>query len=199
MAGNKEQRIKEMLGFGIAQETVANSLGLTPGYISQLMSNEEFADSVAQLRMLHEVAPTKRDLSYDSLEDKLLETMHDMVDNGRFHKPEQVLHALRVSNGMIRRGNHAVSQNKPAAVVINLSLPSSVRDHFIPDLAGRAAAKDRFVTNRKGEVIEVDGQTTITMDSKTLVKQIIDQKKAEGGSENEGDFTKLENQIQRVG
>lgn len=191
----KEQRIKEMLGFGIAQETVANSLGLTPGYISQLMSNEEFADSVAQLRMLHEVAPTKRDLSYDSLEDKLLEAMHDMVDNGRFHKPEQVLHALRVSNGMIRRGNHAVSQNKPASVVINLSLPAAVRDKFIPGMD----QKERFITNRKGEVIEVNGQTTITMDSKTLVKQIIDQKKAEGGSDNEGDFTKLENQIQRVG
>jgi hypothetical protein len=189
---SKDQRIKEMLGFGISQEAVANAVGVTPGYISQLMSDESFEAAVADLKITHTVAATQRDLSYDALEDKLLVTMHDMVDQGRFQKPEQVLHALRVSNGMVRRGSGVQQASKPLSVVVNLSLPGIVRDRFIPD-----ASKERFVTNRKGEVIEVNGQTTVTMDSKQLVKQIIDSKK-EGG-QDEGDFTKLGNQIQRVG
>lgn len=191
--GNKEQRIKEMLGFGISQEAVANAVGVTPGYISQLMSQEDFASSVADLKITHTVAATQRDLSYDALEDKLLHTMHDMVDQGRFQKPEQVLMALRTSNQMIRRGQTSNSPSKQMAVVINLQLPRAIRDHFIPDMT----KKETFKTNSNGEVIEVNGHTTVTMGSKQLVKQIIDQKK-EGG-QDEGDFTKLSNQIQRVG
>lgn len=192
MAGNKDQRIKEMLGFGISQEATANAVGVSPSYISQLMSDESFEASVAELKITHTVAATQRDLSYDALEDKLLVTMHDMVDQGRFQKPEQVLHALRVSNQMTRRGSGIQTGSKPLSVVVNLSLPGIVRDRFIPD-----SSKERFITNRKGEVIEVNGQTTVTMDSKVLVKQIKDARK-EGG-QDEGDFTQLENQIQRVG
>lgn len=191
--GNKDQRIKEMLGFGISQEATANAVGVTPSYISQLMSDESFSASVADLKITHTVASTKRDLSYDSLEDKLLEKMHDMVDQGRFQKPEQVIHALRVSNQMIRRGGGNAAPSKQLSVVVELQLPQIVRDRFIPG----ASSRERFITNRNGEVIEVNGQTTITMDSKQLVKQIIDSKK-EGG-QDEGDFAKLSNQIQRVG
>lgn len=191
--GHKDQRIKEMLGFGIKQESVANAVGCDPSYISQLMSQEDFASEVAELKINHTVAATQRDLSYDALEDKLLETMHDMVDNGRFQKPEQVLMALRTSNQMIRRGSRNDNPAKQLSVVVNLSLPKVVRDRYIPDMSG---GSESFKTNTRGEVIEVNGHTTVTMGSKQLVGQIIESKK-EGGKD-EGDFAKLSNQIQRI-
>lgn len=192
MASHKDQRIKEMLGFGIKPESVANAIGCDPSYISQLMSIEAFAEEVAELRIKHQTAATERDLSYDALEDKLLSTMHDMVDHGRFQKPEQVLMALRVSNQMIRRGNSNAGQPKQLSVVVSLELPKVVRDRFIP--GGPAGDKAIDITP-SGEVVRVNGQTMVTMPSGQLVSQI--RKDRKEGGQDEGNFAQLEGQIQR--
>lgn len=190
---SKDQRIKEMLGYGIKPESVANAIGCEPSYVSQLMSREDFAGEVAELRINHSIADTERDLSYDALEDKLLKEMHEMVDHGRFQKPEQVLMALRVSNQMIRRGGKANGPARQLNVVVELSLPKIVRDRFIPNASGDTKMID---ITPSGEVVKVNGQTMVTMPSGQLVNQIRQERK-EGGKD-EGDFAKLEGQIQRV-
>ena len=179
MAG-KEQRIKEMLGSGLSSETVASAIGVTPSYVSQLLANETFYDEVVELRSKSQMAHTIRDVSIDSLEDKLIDTLHTMVDDGRFIKPGEALMAFRVINGAHRRGEKVRQSTPSSGQVVNLTIPVAVKTHIS--------------INSKGEVIEVNGQTLVTMPSQQLVKQIADRK----GETDEGAFTQLGKTIQRI-
>lgn len=178
---NKDERIKLLLGSGLKAEIVASTVGVDPSYISQLMAIEEFADEVILLRSKNAVAHTERDLSWDGLEDKLISQLHDMVDDGRFSKPEQVLMAVRVANGAVRRGQKIAPDSGPSSVVVNLQLPPVV--------------KHLFTLTNKGEVVDVNGQTMITMGSGQLIEQISKQK----GETDEGNFTKLGKSLLKVG
>lgn len=177
---HKEDKIKSMLGAGLSAETVASAVGVDPSYISQLLSDETFSNEVIELRSKSLIAHTARDLSLDSLEDKAITQLDDMLQEGRFNKPGDMLNFLRVVNGAKRRGNPVVHSVNPVNTVINLTLPSVV--------------KQRFIVSNKGEVLEVNGQTLVTMSSSQLVKQISDQR----GEDNEGDFNKLGRSIQKV-
>jgi transcriptional regulator with XRE-family HTH domain len=177
---NKDIRIKEMLGTGLSSETVASAIGVDPSYISQLLSDENFFSEVAELRSKHLIAHTTRDLSIDSLEDKLISTLHEMVDDARFMKPADALHAFRVINGAHRRGERVRPTEGKAGTVVNIQIPVAVKTHI--------------QLNSKNEVLEVNGQTLVTMPSGQLIDQIAQQK----GEQGEGAFTKLGKAIQRI-
>lgn len=181
MTNTKEDRIKEFLGTGLTQVQAARAIGVDESYVSQLMAVAEFREAVEDMRGTSLLAKTRRDLTYDSIEDKLAETLDEMIDQGRFSKPEEVLVALKTVNQLTRRGtNIEPGRDINQGEIVKLQLPQVI--------------KNKIVLNTKGVVIQVGDQSMLTMGSKQLVREIIDNRKP--GIENETDFGKLEKQIQ---
>jgi hypothetical protein len=72
-----QAKILDMLGNGLSPEVVSSALGISPSYISQLVSTEEFSRQVAELRFINLQANTVRDRKYDSLEDQLTDKLQN--------------------------------------------------------------------------------------------------------------------------
>lgn len=173
---SQADRIKALLGHGLSNQIVANTVGVEPSYVSQLMADEQFAEEVMMLRIQSLANATERDKSWDSLEQKLLGTLHEHVDNKMFYKPMDVLRALAVTNAAKRRGvasPEALTTHKP---VVTLTIPATVIRQYKKTV--------------EGEVVEIetaDGEkkSLITMQSATLMKNLADQKSGRSGIDYE--------------
>lgn len=157
MAINKEQ-VKELLGSGLGPEVVASAVGCDVSYISQLLSDEAFASEVATLRTVALTANSKRDLSLNAIEDKLITKLSEAVEENAFYKPKDLLHAVAVINRAVRRGAPVSHAGAVVNTVIQLQLPAPVIQ--------------RFITSRTNEVIEVDGNTMVTMPAHQLLRNL---------------------------
>lgn len=161
-----EEKIRELLGNGLSNEVVANAVGVTPSYVSQLMSREDFHAEVVALRTRTLTAATSRDRSWDTLEDKLMDKLTDLVESGMgFYKPNELLRALAVANKAVRRGNSPTDSFVVNKTIVNLTLPTVVVQHY--------------KKNSQGEVIEVtnqDGntQTLTTMPAAALMQSLVE-------------------------
>lgn len=165
MSGTAE-RIKELLGSGLSNEVVANAVGVTPSYISQLMADTEFSAEVVAKRTQTLTGATVRDRSWDGIEDRLLEKLSSNVDNGLIYKTTDLLRALSVVNGAKRRGaqqNGSITMNK---TVVTLTMPTVVLHNY--------------KKNHNGEVIEVSNEngetkTLVTMPAMALMRKLTEQ------------------------
>lgn len=152
-------RILELLGTGLSPEIVASAAGVTPSYISQLLSEESFSKQVTQLRFDNLQAASTRDRAYDDIEDKLIEKMRDLLP--MMYKPLEVLRAITVINGAKRRGAAAPENIHINNTVVNLTIPNQILQ--------------RFIVNATNQVVEVSGnemtnsQTLVTMPSSQLL------------------------------
>lgn len=156
-SANSDQ-IKELLGSGLSNDVVASVVGVTPSYISQLLSDAAFSEEVLALRVISLTANTTRDRSLDSLEDKLIAKAHEIVDSSQIYKPLDVVRTLIAVNGMKRRGVPVKETIPASTVTVNLVLPRKV--------------VNQFTITPQGEVIEAEGQTLVTMPATTLLKQL---------------------------
>lgn len=145
-------KILEMLGNGLSPEVASSALGVSPGYISQLVSTEEFARQVAELRFTNLQANTARDRRYDSLEDKLADKLQDLLP--MMFKPMEVIRALATINSLKRRGATAPENTVINQTIVQLTLP--------------AALTSRFVTDSANQVVAVGDQDLITIKSTQL-------------------------------
>lgn len=165
MAFDKNQ-IKELLGTGLSNEIVATAIGCDPSYISQLMADEHFAGEVVALRTKALTEYNRRDGDINELEDITLEKLKEVLPT--LYKPADVLRAFNVINNAKRRGVPATQNITVNNQVVNLVLP--------PILVRQ------FVTDSRNEVVEVDGQTLVTMPSSSLLKHL-----AERGKDGDGE------------
>lgn len=157
MAVSKD-KIQQLLGQGLSTEIVASAVGCEPSYVSQLMGDEEFAAKVTSMRAASLLANTRRDDKIGDIEEKLVDRLADLVDGGLIYKARDVLHAAAVVNRMQRRGAGAPQHLHMQQTVVQLNLP--------------AVALSKFVTTPKGEVIEADGQTLVTMPAHQLLRKL---------------------------
>lgn len=157
-----KRKIQELLGTGLSNDVVASAVGCDTSYISQLMANEEFASAVVAMRTLSLTANSARDKSIDSIEDALLNKLKELVDTDQFYKPNDVLRAVAVVNAAKRRGVAAHESLTVNQTVVNLMIPIQV--------------VQTFTTNTQGEVVEVEGQTLVTMPAHTLLKKLVETK-----------------------
>jgi len=160
------ERIKELLGNGLTNEVVASAVGVTPSYISQLMSQEEFSADVVALRTKTLMAATARDRSWDGIEEKLLDKLEQVVSSGMIYKPQDLLRALVVANNAKRRGNTVQDSLVANKTVISINIPVTVMNHY--------------KKNAQGEVIEVttpegNTQTLTTMPAAALMRRLTEQ------------------------
>ena len=145
-----------MLAQNIPASQVANTLGVTEGYVSQLLANEDFT---AELETLKNNV-TVKDLEYDEKLDRTEEAFLDRIEEkSRFANLQQSMQAFRVLNGAKRRkDSRGHSPSGQIAEVINIVVPICV----IPD----------YKVNRQNEIIEVEGKTMVSA-TPTKLEEII--------------------------
>lgn len=153
-------RILELLGSGLGAEVVATACGVSPSYVSQLLSEQAFSEQVTARRFANLQAATKRDASYDEIEDALIAKMQDLLP--MMYKPMEVLRAITVINSAKRRGAGAPEHTHVNNTVVNLTIPTQILQ--------------KFVTNANNQVVEVGDQTLVTMPSAQLLNQLKQQK-----------------------
>lgn len=157
MAVSKEQAL-ELLGLNLSNEQVASSLGCHPTYITQLMADEAFAKEVTQRRMSSLQEQNKRDNEIDHIEDSLIRKLKEAVENNMIYKPADLLRAFAVVNKASRRGVQAATQPITQQTIVALNMPVKI--------------VQKYQKTPNGEVIEVGGQTLVTMSSATLLGEL---------------------------
>jgi hypothetical protein len=168
-------RIKELLGNGLSNEITATAVGVDPSYVSQLMSDPVFSEEVISKRIQTLSSATVRDRSWDGIEDSLLQSLAQKIEQNLIYKPMDILRALAVVNSAKRRGATSQEAMVTHKTVVTLNLPTIV--------------VNSYKKSAQGEVIEVetaDGnkQTLVTMTAAALMKQLSDRNASEVGKEN---------------
>ena len=153
--GGIKDKIVQMLGTGLSAEIVASATGVSPSYISQLMSDQQFSSQVITLRMANISEVSARDKKYDALEDKLLEKADSMIPF--IHKPGEIFRFLTQINAAKRKGSFAPDTSSlHNSVVINLTLPDKLVAKYKVDI--------------NNQVIEVGELPMVTMSSGSLAE-----------------------------
>ena len=144
-----EERALKLLGDGFAPEQVASAIGVSPSRISQLLSDDSFSQSVAELRYKTLAAHTERDSAYDSLEDQLLQKLKGTLS--MLFDPMKIAKLLQIINAAKRRGSQHQELLTAAQTVVQLNMPTQIYQ--------------QFVTNVNNQVIKAGAQELITVQS----------------------------------
>jgi hypothetical protein len=150
-----EERAKQLLGAGVAAESVAAALGVTPGRISQLLAEQSFSDEVATIRYENLQKHNLRDNNYDTIEDQLIGKLEDSLP--MMHKPREILQAIKVINSAKRRGQSAPDQVVNQQNIVNVLLPQIIAE--------------RFTVNVDNQVTRAGEQELHTMPATNLLKE----------------------------
>lgn len=124
-----KERAMKLLGQGVEQEVVATALGVSPGYISQLLGDVEFAKAVTELRLKNLEAATDRDSKYDELEDELLDQLKNV--RGYMTKPREIAGVLATLNKATRRGVRPENAPQVKQDVVVLVFPAVIQQKFV--------------------------------------------------------------------
>lgn len=151
-----EERALSLLGQGVIPEQAAAASGLSASRISQLLSQDEFAARVAELRFESLSKHNERDSAYDSLEDQLIEKMKDCLP--LMVRPGEILKAISVINNAKRRGSSAPDHITNQSTVINLILPTAILT--------------KFTLNQTNQVVQAGEQPLVTIQSGTLLNKL---------------------------
>jgi len=149
-------KILEMLGNGLSPEVVSSVLGVSPSYISQLVSDEHFAAQVSALRFSSLQTATALDRKYDGIEDKLATKLEDAIP--MMFKSSEILKAVGIVNSLKRRGANNVATNTTInQTVVQLVLPT--------------ALTSKFTLNSTNQVISTGDQELITIGAAELANR----------------------------
>lgn len=155
-------RIKKLLGQGMSGSVVAAAVGCEPGYISQLLEDDEFKNSVLVLRANKAEGAVVRDTRWDNIEDMALTQAERMLP--LVTRPADLIRLASMANAAKRRATEFSGGSENASQVVNLTLPESASIHFH--------------MNANSQVVEVDGRSTAALPTKNLV-EMVKQKKNE--------------------
>jgi hypothetical protein len=157
LSGTKEKAL-ELLGAGIASSLVAQSIGVSEGYISQLLADEDFLKQVVERKFQHLQKHNARDAAYDTAEDTVLKALQSQL--GMIFDPMKLAKILQVLNAAKRRGAASPDAVTQQSTVITLIMPTKIVERF-------SVVKD--VDNR---IIEAGDQKLVTMQSGTLMDRL---------------------------
>jgi len=125
------------------------------GFLRRLLL-PQLAQEVDALRVKHLSAANERDKKIDSLEDRILARLSELVDT--VYKPQQLTSMFAVLNRAVRRGQPAHESVIVAQQIVNLTIP--------------AAATRNFIVNQAGEVVQIGDQTMVTMPTHELLRKL---------------------------
>lgn len=147
-----ESRALTLLGQGFAPEMVATAVGVTSARISQLLSQDEFAQQVAELRYKQLASHTERDSKYDTLEDQILDRLRTSLS--MVFDPMKLAKLLSVVNSAKRRGAAAPEHLTTQQTVVQLTIPTQILQ--------------QFTTNISNQVVKAGQQDLITVQSANM-------------------------------
>jgi len=158
MSSKTDQKIKELLGNGLSNDVVASTVGVTPAYISQLMSEETFKQDVIEKRTQTLASHTIRDRSLDKIEDSLIERIGAAVEDHTIYKPQDLLRTFMVINGAKRRGVGVQEALVQTNKVVNLTISQKV--------------VNKFTTNVHNEIVAIGDRDLTTIPATSLLKKL---------------------------
>lgn len=151
-----EDRALTLLGSGVSAEQTALALGISVSRISQLLSTEEFARQVAELRFTNLQKHNEIDASYDNIEEQLIAKMRELLP--MMYRPMEILKAISIINAAKRRGQSAPQAITAQQQVITLNMPTQIIQ--------------KFTTNIHNQVIQAGTQELLTIQSNSLLKKV---------------------------
>ena len=151
-----EDRALTLLGQGVPPQAVANALGVDISRISQLLSQDEFAQKVVEKKFESLSKNNERDSHIDDLEDKLLKKMQDCLPF--MTRPMEILKSFQILNAAKRRGQTAPESLTQKQTIIQLNIPQIILE--------------KFQSNVHNQVIQVGSQTLVTIPSGQMLKQL---------------------------
>jgi len=151
-------RALELLGDGIQASIVAQTLGVSESYVSQLLADEMFLRGVVERRYEHLARHNKRDAEYDSVEDKLLEKLKQTLP--LLFDPMKIARVLQTVNAAKRRGQSDPASITQQNVIVNLLMPTKIIDRF------------QITKDVNNQIIEAGNQKLVTIGSNTLLDRV---------------------------
>lgn len=167
-----ESRALELLGNGVSPEQTAAALGVSASRISQMLSEEHFAQAVTQRRYEALCKHNERDSNYDALEDKLLKKMTDLLP--MMVRPMEILKALQVVNQAKRRGSNNIDGSAEQKPIVELTIPVTILQ--------------QFTTNQLGQVVQAGSQSLETIQAGALLERRKEQQNVRSVSYQASDF-----------
>jgi hypothetical protein len=151
-------RALALLGDGIQQSIVAQTLGVTESYISQLLADENFRNAVVEKRYNHLQKYNVRDAAYDKIEDKLLDQLEKMLP--MLMDPMKIAKVLSTINAAKRRGQSAPESIVTQNTVVQLTMPIAVLNRF------------KVTKDANNQIIEAGEQSLVTIQSGSLMDRV---------------------------
>lgn len=162
-----DERALTLLGQGIEPSVVASAIGVSPSYISQLLSDKVFAAQVTEQKVAALVKHTARDNAYDEMEDLLQKKFKTSIS--MMFKPMEVLKAMQVINSLKRRGPGSADGVTQTAEVINLILPTTIVNNY--------SIAPQLEKNVNNQVVRIGEQDIITVQSNRM-EELLDSRKS---------------------
>lgn len=165
-----KDRIKKLLISGVKPSEISSAFGVDPSYISQLMSDEKFAEEVLEGRAANAVTRGTLNEEYDSIEKKLLEQLKNTVQLPL--KTFELARLLQVV-GSRKREPVLPKDNPETKRVVHL--------HIAPKML------EKFVLDANRNVVGIGNRSFAPLPSTELLKEV------ENGSHKILELETLEN------
>lgn len=150
-----QSKLLSLLAAGVPQSAAASAVGVTPGYVSQLLEQEPFKVALLEASAGKIQAALDHDNTVESLEQKLLRVIEQKLPFIR--NPMEAAKIFQILNNSKRRlQGPDTSQNTGGVTNVTIVLPR----------AAAAAIK----LNSSNQVIEVEGRTMAPLPSRELPK-----------------------------
>lgn len=173
---NKE-RAAAYIGRGVPAADTARIMGCSPGYISQLLKEDDFKLMVS--KYMNEMDGSEKaeeesiHAKYVAAEHKILGSILSNVENAEFRDQVKALQVIadRQEKVLTRKNPHAAVQpGQNLSVTVSLTLPQ----HAIP-------MKPVIELNERSEVVAIDNKPMAPMSS-TAVASLFKRKKEEAAT-----------------
>ncbi len=153
-------RLLELLGAGLSASVAASAVGVTPGYVSQLMEEEDFRLEVQIRRAGKAQAAIAVDESWDSVEKQAIDRMKQMMP--MITKPADLIKIAEIANRAKRTARELEGADGGAAPTVSFTIPAGAEVHF--------------QMNSSSQVIQIDGRSTEALPIQQLQKRLAERK-----------------------
>ena len=192
-----DTRILSLLGQGTPPAVVASATGVTEGYISQLLSQEDFKRDVMEAKFKSLSSHNERDASYDTLEDKLRHQFERSLP--LLQRPMEILKALQVVNKLDRRGSGTADPITNQSAVVELLIPDRVVQQFTLNVNNQVI---NVGTEAGSQVLETMQSHTLLANAQksksTQIPNLIEEGNRENGVNHEQRFSSGISDLQEI-
>jgi len=168
-----EERIVRLLAKNVAVSIIADMIGCTPSYISQIAS--ENTTRISALKYDALVEASNRDDRINSLEDRsigIVETKIKQIEDNPYmlKNPMDAVRMLSTINALKRRGanNEDNTHHTGSNTIVNIVLPMHIINKYNVATSGDVLNNDSVVIDAHNNVRVAGDQELITMPSGSL-------------------------------